>query len=175
MDKSWAVVVAQLAERSLPSPDIRNLNHGIGNISNVFIGQLLSRKDKNKEKEARKGPQERPIKKHIMPFRRESNEYDSRSEPDGRYHIMISEDTQQFPDRRPQNCEAFVPFINFVTTSSRSSRCTFAAHQLQQHKPATVTKESLRSSVNQFSCMMWRHCVAFIVVTVSASSWSNPV
>ena len=64
-----AVVVAQLAERSLPTPEIRGSNPNIGNISNVFFCQLLSRKDKNKEKEAGKGP----LKKHIMPFRRDSN------------------------------------------------------------------------------------------------------
>ena len=47
---SWAVVVAQLAERSLPTPEIRGLNPDISNISNVLICQLLSRKDDNKEK-----------------------------------------------------------------------------------------------------------------------------
>ena len=48
-----AVVVAQLVERSLPTPEIRGSNPDIGNISNVkFIFQLLSRKDENKEKEA---------------------------------------------------------------------------------------------------------------------------
>ena len=48
--------MAQLAERSLPTPEIRGSNPAIGNISNIFICQLLSRKDENKEKEARKGP-----------------------------------------------------------------------------------------------------------------------
>ena len=48
----WAVVVVQLAERSLPTPEIRGSNPDIGNISNVLICQLLSRKDENKEKEA---------------------------------------------------------------------------------------------------------------------------
>ena len=51
-----AVVVAQLAERSLPTPEIRGSNPDIGKISNVFICQLLSRKDENKEKEAWNGP-----------------------------------------------------------------------------------------------------------------------
>ena len=53
---SGAVVVAQLAERSLPTPEIRGSNPDIGNISNIFICQLLSRKDENKEKEAGNGP-----------------------------------------------------------------------------------------------------------------------
>ena len=52
----WAVVVAQLAERSPPTPEIRGSNLDIGNISNVFTCQLLSRKDENKEKETRNGP-----------------------------------------------------------------------------------------------------------------------
>ena len=50
------MVVAQLAERLLPTPEICSSNPDIGNISNVFICQLLSRKDENKEKAARKGP-----------------------------------------------------------------------------------------------------------------------
>ena len=50
------MVVAQLAERLLPTPEIRGSNPDISNISNVFMSQYLSRKDKNKEKEARKGP-----------------------------------------------------------------------------------------------------------------------
>ena len=54
--KQWAVVVAQLAERSLPTPEIRGSNPDIGNISNIFICQLLSRKDENKDKEAGNGP-----------------------------------------------------------------------------------------------------------------------
>ena len=49
-----AMVVAQLTERSLP--EIHSLNPDIGNISNVFICQLLSRKDENIEKEAGNGP-----------------------------------------------------------------------------------------------------------------------
>ena len=48
--------MAQLAERSHSTPEIRGSNPDIGNISNIFICQLLSRKDKNKEKEARNGP-----------------------------------------------------------------------------------------------------------------------
>ena len=52
-----AVVVAQLAERSLPTPEIRGLNTDIGNeLFRMYICQLLSRKDKNKEKEAGNGP-----------------------------------------------------------------------------------------------------------------------
>ena len=51
-----AVVVAQLAERSLPTPEIRGSNPDISNILNIFICQLLSRKDENKEKEAGNGP-----------------------------------------------------------------------------------------------------------------------
>ena len=51
------MVVAQLAERSLPTPEICGSNSNIGNISIVkFICQLLSRKDENKEKETGKGP-----------------------------------------------------------------------------------------------------------------------
>ena len=50
------MVVAQLAERSLPTPEIRSLNPNIGNILIVFFCQLLSRKDQNKEKEAGNGP-----------------------------------------------------------------------------------------------------------------------
>ena len=55
-DELWAMVVAELAERSLPTPEILGLNPDIGNILNVFICQLLSRKDENKEKEAGNGP-----------------------------------------------------------------------------------------------------------------------
>ena len=61
-----AVVVAQLAERSLPTSEIRGSNHDIGNISNVFICQLLSRKDENKEKEAEKGPLKKYIKEESL-------------------------------------------------------------------------------------------------------------
>ena len=50
------MVVAQLAEGSLPTPEFHGSNPGIGNISNVYNCQLLSRKDENKEKEAGKGP-----------------------------------------------------------------------------------------------------------------------
>ena len=55
------MVEAQLAERSLPTPEICSSNSDIGNISNVFICQLLSRKDENKEKEAGKGPFKKTI------------------------------------------------------------------------------------------------------------------
>ena len=47
--------MAQLAERSLPTPEVRSSNPDIGNISNINC-QLLSRKDENKEKEAGNGP-----------------------------------------------------------------------------------------------------------------------
>ena len=51
------MVVAQLAERSLPTPEIRRSNPDIGNeLFRMHICQLLSRKDENKEKEARNGP-----------------------------------------------------------------------------------------------------------------------
>ena len=54
---STAVVVAQLAERPLPTPEIRGSNPDIGNkLLRMHICQLLSRKDENKEKEARNGP-----------------------------------------------------------------------------------------------------------------------
>ena len=56
IQQAWAVVVAQLAERLHPTPEICSSNPDIGNISNVFICQLLSRKDENNEKEAGKGP-----------------------------------------------------------------------------------------------------------------------
>ena len=48
----WAVVVAQLAEQSLPTPEICGSNPDIGNknIVNIFICQLQSRKDKIKKK-----------------------------------------------------------------------------------------------------------------------------
>ena len=49
------MVVAQLAEQCLPTPEIHGSNPNIGNISNVFICQLLSRKDENKVKEAENG------------------------------------------------------------------------------------------------------------------------
>ena len=50
------MVVAQLAEGSLPIPEISVSNPDIGIIMNVFTSQLLSRKDENKEKEAGNGP-----------------------------------------------------------------------------------------------------------------------
>ena len=46
-----AVVVAQLAERSLLTPEIRGSNHVIGNeLLQTYICQLLSRKDEIKKK-----------------------------------------------------------------------------------------------------------------------------
>ena len=52
-----AVVVAQLAERSLPTQEIRGSSPDIGNeLFRMHICQLISRKDENKEKEARNGP-----------------------------------------------------------------------------------------------------------------------
>ena len=56
-----AVVVAQLADRWLPTPEIRGSNPDISNISNIFICQLLSRKDENKEKEAGNGPLKKKV------------------------------------------------------------------------------------------------------------------
>ena len=49
----WVVVVAQLVEQSLPTPEIRSskTRHWQN-----FIYQLFNRKDKNKEKEAGNGP-----------------------------------------------------------------------------------------------------------------------
>ena len=48
------VVVAQLAEPLLLTPEIRGSNPDIRNeIIRTYICQLLSRKDDNKEKEAR--------------------------------------------------------------------------------------------------------------------------
>ena len=61
--KPRAVVVAQLAERSLSTPEIRSSNPDIGNISNIFICQLLFRKDENKEKEAGNGPLKKRTRK----------------------------------------------------------------------------------------------------------------
>ena len=58
--------MAQLAERLPPTPEIRGSNPDIGNILNVFICQLLSRKDENKEKEAGNGP----LKKYDFCFLR---------------------------------------------------------------------------------------------------------
>ena len=51
------VIVAQLAERLLPTPEIRGSNSDIGNeLFRMYLCQLLSRKDENKEKETRNGP-----------------------------------------------------------------------------------------------------------------------
>ena len=46
---SWAVVVAQLVERSLLTPDIRSLNPNIGKILSANCAFIMI--DKNKEKE----------------------------------------------------------------------------------------------------------------------------
>ena len=50
--------MALLAERLLPTPEIRGSNPNIGNdkYSNVMFCQLLPRKDENKEKEAGNSP-----------------------------------------------------------------------------------------------------------------------
>ena len=48
-----AVVMAQLVERSLLTPEIRCLNPDIGEI---YIYQLYNRNDENKEKESGNGP-----------------------------------------------------------------------------------------------------------------------
>ena len=48
--------MAQLAERSLPTTEIRGSNPDISNILNIFIFQMLYRKDENKVKEAGTGP-----------------------------------------------------------------------------------------------------------------------
>ena len=47
-----AVVVAQLVERSLPTPEIRGSNPNFGKL---YL-PIVNRKDKNKEKEAGNGP-----------------------------------------------------------------------------------------------------------------------
>ena len=49
--------MAQLAERLLSTPEIRDLNPDIGNDNfRKYICQLLSRKDENKDNEAGNGP-----------------------------------------------------------------------------------------------------------------------
>ena len=48
----WAVVVAQLVERSLPTPEIRGSNPNIGKL---YL-PIVHWKDENKEKEAGNGP-----------------------------------------------------------------------------------------------------------------------
>ena len=56
---SWAVVVAQLVERSLLIPEVRSSNPVISNnlyIEHLLIYWQLCWKDKNKEKEAGYGP-----------------------------------------------------------------------------------------------------------------------
>ena len=49
-----AVVVAQLVERALPTPEIRSSNPNIGKV--LSTNCELNRKDKNKEKEPGNGP-----------------------------------------------------------------------------------------------------------------------
>ena len=55
-----AVVVAQLAELSLPTSEIRGSNPNIGKVLRIHlsvqISQLQFRKDKNKDKEGGIGP-----------------------------------------------------------------------------------------------------------------------
>ena len=52
-----AVVVAQLVERSLPTPEVRSSNPVIDKLLyRAFVYCQLSRKDENKEKEAGYGP-----------------------------------------------------------------------------------------------------------------------
>ena len=71
----WAVVVAQLVERSLQISKVRSSNPVIGNnlyIEHFFIYCQLWWKDENKEKEARYGPfflQKRICKKVPIPRR----------------------------------------------------------------------------------------------------------
>ena len=56
--------VAQLAERSLTTPELRVSNPDIGiELVRTYIYQLLSRKGENKEKEAGNGP----LKKNYLP------------------------------------------------------------------------------------------------------------
>ena len=50
----WAVVVAQLVERSLPTPEIRGLNPNIGKVASTNCFGIA--KNENKEKEAGNGP-----------------------------------------------------------------------------------------------------------------------
>ena len=56
---SWAVVVAQLVERSLPIPEVRGLNPVIRKIYlfqlNICLLSTVYWKDENKEKEAGDG------------------------------------------------------------------------------------------------------------------------
>ena len=55
-------MVAQLEERSLPTPEIRGLNPIIGKILSTKCTKKY-RKDENKEKEARSGPSLKKIRK----------------------------------------------------------------------------------------------------------------
>ena len=55
--KSWEVVVAQLAERSLMIPEDPGSNPVIGNFYlNIYLLLTVCRKDENIEKEAGNGP-----------------------------------------------------------------------------------------------------------------------
>ena len=58
MQLAWAVVVAQLVERSIPIPEVRGSNPVIGNklfILNICFLSTVYWKDKNKEKEKEAG------------------------------------------------------------------------------------------------------------------------
>ena len=54
VDRISAVVVAQLVEQSVPSPEICGSNPNIGKV--LSTNCELNRKDENKEKEAGNGP-----------------------------------------------------------------------------------------------------------------------
>ena len=67
MTLALAVVVAQLVERSLPTPEICGLNPGIGKFFiNQIIYQVYHRKDENKEKEAGNGPSFKKGRLHLQ-------------------------------------------------------------------------------------------------------------
>ena len=51
---TFSLLVAQLAERSFPTPEIRSLNPNINKVLSTYC--KLIRKDVNKEKEAGNGP-----------------------------------------------------------------------------------------------------------------------
>ena len=52
----WAVVLAQLVEQSLPTPEVRSSNPVIGKIYWTFVYCQLYWKDENKEKRGREWP-----------------------------------------------------------------------------------------------------------------------
>ena len=61
----WAVVVAQLVERSLPIPEVCSSNSVIGKnlfTLNICLLSTVYWKDENKEKEAGNGPLKKNIK-----------------------------------------------------------------------------------------------------------------